>query len=186
MPDPDKASGGHMHQKTPYKFNAGNGQFLPLSFFPVILNRKSNIFIIHMDDAVIADSDPMGILSKVINHRLCTVKSFLTVRNPFCVITGIYKFFEFIMITVFFCCSMKLKLICILEIFQFIHIFPTKYFGDSPYREKKLRTIIFPLIFRCQSTAEQYHMNVRVEVHFRAPCMKDADITNGSSKVLWV
>lgn len=90
------------------------------------------------------------------------------------------------MITVFFCCSMKLKLICIPEIFQFIHIFPTKYFGDSPYREKKLRTIIFPLIFRCQSTAEQYHMNVRVEVHFRAPCMKDADITNGSSKVLWV
>ena len=139
-----------------------------------------------MDDAVIADSDPMGILSKVINHRLCTVKSFLTVRNPFCVVTGIYKFFEFIMITVFFCCSMKLKLICIPEIFQFIHIFPTKYFGDSPYREKKLRTIIFPLIFRCQSTAEQYHMNVRVEVHFRAPCMKDADITNGSSKVLWV
>ena len=168
MPDPDKTSGGHMHQKTPYKFNAGNGQFLPLSFFPVILNRKSNIFIIHMDDAVIADSDPMGILSKVINHRLCTVKSFLTVRNPF------------------FCCSMKLKLICIPEIFQFIHIFPTKYFGDSPYREKKLRTIIFPLIFRCQSTAEQYHMNVRAEVHFRAPCMKDADITNGSSKVLWV
>lgn len=55
--------------------------------------------------------DPMGILSKVINHRLCTVKSFLTVRNPFCVVTGIYKFFEFIMITVFFCCSMKLKLI---------------------------------------------------------------------------
>ena len=50
MPDPDKTSGGHMHQKTPYKFNAGNGQFLPLSFFPVILNRKSNIFIIHMDD----------------------------------------------------------------------------------------------------------------------------------------
>ena len=98
----------------------------------------------------------------------------------------ISNFFEFIMITVFFCCSMKLKLICIPEIFQFIHIFPTKYFGDSPYREKKLRTIIFPLIFRCQSTAEQYHMNVRVEVHFRAPCMKDADITNGSSKVLWV
>ena len=79
MPDPDKTSGWHMHQKTPYKFNAGNGQFLPLSFFPVILNGKSNIFIIHLDDAVIADSDPMGILSKVINHRLCTVKSFLTV-----------------------------------------------------------------------------------------------------------
>lgn len=186
MPNPDKTFWRYMHQKPSYKFNAGKGKFFPLSFVPVIFYRKSNVSIVHADDAVIADGNPMGILSKVINHRLCTVKSFLTVRNPFCVITGIYKFFELIMITVFFCCSMKLKLICILEIFQFIHIFPTKYFGDSPYREKKLRTIIFPLIFRCQSTAEQYHMNVRVEVHFRAPCMKDADITNGSSKVLWV
>ena len=133
MPDSDKTSGWHMHQKTPYKFNTRKGQFLPLSFLPVILNRKSNIFIVHMDDAVIADSDPMGIFSEIINHRLCTVKSFLTVRNLFYIITGIYQLFESIMITVFFCCSMKLKLICIPEIFQLIHIFPTKDSGDSPY-----------------------------------------------------
>ena len=68
MPDPDKTSGWHMHQKTPYKFNSRNGQFLPLSFLPVILNRKSNIFIAHMDDAVIADSNPMGIFSEIINY----------------------------------------------------------------------------------------------------------------------
>ena len=36
-----------------------------------------------------ADGNPMGILSKVINHRLRTVKSFLTIRNPFRIITGI-------------------------------------------------------------------------------------------------
>ena len=112
MPDPDKTSGWHMYQKTPYKFNTRKCQFFPLSFLSVIPDRKSNIFIVHMDDAVIADSDPMGIFSEIINHRLCTVKSFLTVRNPFCIITGIYKLFECIMITVFFCCSMKLKLIC--------------------------------------------------------------------------
>ena len=110
MPDPDKMSGWHMHQKTPYKFNTRKCQFFPLSFLAVIPDRKSNIFIVHMDHAVIADSNPMGIFSEIINHRLCTVKSFLTVRNPFCIITGIYKLFECIMIPVFFCCSMKLKL----------------------------------------------------------------------------
>ena len=109
MPDPDKTSGWHMHQKTPYKFNTRKCQFFPLSFLAVIPDRKSNIFIVHMDHAVIADSNPMGIFSEIINHRLCTVKSFLTVRNPFCIITGIYKLFECIMITVFFCCSMKLE-----------------------------------------------------------------------------
>ena len=139
-----------------------------------------------MDDAVIADSDPMGIFSEIINHRLCTVKSFLTVRNPFCVITGIYKFFECIMITVFFCCSMKLKLICIPEIFQLIHIFSTKDFGDSPYRKKKLSTVVFPFVFGCQTTAEQYCMDMGMKVHFRSPCMQDADIADSSTKVLWV
>lgn len=76
MPNPDKTFGWYMHQKTPYKFNTGKCQFFPLSFIPVILDRKSNIFIVHADDAVIADGNPMGILSKVVNHRPCVVKSF--------------------------------------------------------------------------------------------------------------
>ena len=61
---------------------------------------------------------------------------------------------------------MKLKLICIPEIFQLIHIFPTKDFGDSPYGEKKLRTIVFPLIFRCQAAAKQYRMDMGMKIHF--------------------
>ena len=102
MPNPDKTFGWYMHQKTPYKFNTRKCQFFPLSFIPVILDRKSNIFIVHTDDTVIADVNPMGIFSKVINHRRCTVKSFLAARNPFRIITGIHQLFESIMITIFF------------------------------------------------------------------------------------
>ncbi|CUX52082.1 hypothetical protein BN3589_00001 [Clostridium sp. C105KSO14] len=184
MPNPDKTFGWYMHQKTPYKFNTGKCQFFPLSFIPVILDRKSNIFIVHTDDTVIADGNPMGIFSKVINHRLCTVKSFLAARNPFCIITGIHQLFESIMITIFFCTSMELKLICIPEIFQLIHIFPAEDFRDSPYGKKKLRTIVFPLVFRCQTTAKQYCMDMWMKVHFSSPCMQDADVTNRSAKVL--
>ncbi len=83
MPNPDKTFWRYMHQKPSYKFNAGKGKFFPLSFVPVIFYRKSNVSIVHADDAVIADGNPMGILSKVVNHRLCAVKRFLTIRNPF-------------------------------------------------------------------------------------------------------
>ena len=76
MPNPDKTFWRYMHQKPPYEFNTGNGQFFPLSFVSVIFYRKSNVFIVHADDAVITDGNPMGILSKVVNHRPCVVKSF--------------------------------------------------------------------------------------------------------------
>ena len=184
MPNSDKTFWRYVHQKPSYKFNTGKGQFFPLSFVPVIFYRKSDGFIIHTDDAMIANSNPMGVFSKIINHRLCTVKSFLAARNPFCIITGIHQLFESIMITIFFCTSMELKLICIPEIFQLIHIFSTKDFGDSPYGEKKLRTIVFPLVFRCQTTAKQYCMDMWMKVHFSSPCMQDADVTNRSAKVL--
>lgn len=55
-----------------------------------------------------ADGNPVGILFKVINHRLCAAKSFLTIRNPFLIIAGINQFFERIIVTVFFGNSMKL------------------------------------------------------------------------------
>ena len=63
MPNPDKTFWRYVHQKPSYKFNTGKSQFFPLSFVPVILYRKSNVFIVHTDDAVIADGNPMGILA---------------------------------------------------------------------------------------------------------------------------
>ena len=171
MTNSDKTFWRHMHQKTPYEFNTGNGQLFPFSFVSVIFYKEGDGFIIHADNAVIADGNPMGILSKVINHRLRTVKSFLTIRNPFRIITGIKQFFKCIMVTVFFSSSMKLKLIRIPEIFLLIHIFSTEDSGDSPYGKKELSTIVFPFIFGCQPTAEQYCMDMRMKVHLRTPCM---------------
>ena len=94
MPNSYKTLWGDMHQKTSYEFDTGKGQFFPLPFVPVIFHRKSDGFIIHTDDAMIANSNPMGVFSKIINHRLCTVKGFLTIRDPLRRVTGIKQFFE--------------------------------------------------------------------------------------------
>ena len=48
MPNSYKTLWGDMHQKTPYEFDTGKGQFFPLPIVPVIFHRKSDGFIIHM------------------------------------------------------------------------------------------------------------------------------------------
>ena len=60
MTNSDKTFWRHMHQKTPYEFNTGNGQLFPFSFVSVIFYKEGDGFIIHADNAVIADGNPMG------------------------------------------------------------------------------------------------------------------------------
>lgn len=82
MTNPDKTFWRHMHQKTPYEFNTGNGQLFPFSFVSVIFYKGGDGFIIHADNAVIADGNPMGILSKTIKRLF--EKDGVTVRKiPF-------------------------------------------------------------------------------------------------------
>ena len=71
-----------MHKKSADKFNAGNGKFFPLTFFPVIFYMVGDSIFIHADNPVVADGNPVGVFPKVVNNGLCTVKGFLTVRNP--------------------------------------------------------------------------------------------------------
>src|SRR5699024_10508711 len=156
MPNSYKTLWGDMHQKTSYEFDTGKGQFFPLPFVPVI------------------------------NHRLCTVKGFLTIRDPLRRVTGIKQFFECIMVTVFFGCSMKRKPVGLPKVFQFYHVFSAEYFGNDLDWKEKFSAVILPFIFWCQSSAEQYCVDMGMKVHFRTPCMQNADISNGSPKMLWV
>lgn len=98
-----------MHQESANKLNAGDGMFFPPAFFPVIFHIVGNGILIHTDNTMVTDGNPVGILSKVVNNGLCTVKGFLAVRNPVLVITKVQKFLESIMITILFAASVELK-----------------------------------------------------------------------------
>ena len=89
MPDSDKAFGRHMHKKPADKFNAGDGKRFPLAFFPVILHIEGHSILVHTNDTMIADGNPVGIFPKVINNRLRTIKGFLAVGNPILFIASI-------------------------------------------------------------------------------------------------
>ena len=82
MSDSDKTSGRHMHQKSANKFNARNGKLFPLTFFPVIFYIVGNSIFIYEDNTVVAEGNPMGVFSKVVNNGLCSVEGFLAVGNP--------------------------------------------------------------------------------------------------------
>ena len=52
-----------------------------------------NCRICHGFDSMITDCYPVGIFSKIIDNRLCTIESFFTVSDPVLFITLIKKFF---------------------------------------------------------------------------------------------
>ena len=78
-----------MHKKPANKFNTGNGKFLPVAFFSVVFDIVSNGIFIHADDTVVANGNPVGVFSKVVNNGLCTVEGFFAMRNPVFVITKV-------------------------------------------------------------------------------------------------
>ena len=71
-----------MHKKSADKFNAGNGKFFPLTFFPVIFYIVGDSIFIHADNTVVADGNPVGVFPKVVNNGLCSVEGLLAVGNP--------------------------------------------------------------------------------------------------------
>ena len=78
-----------MHKETADKFNAGNGKFFPLTFFPVVFYIVGNGIFIHADNTVVADSNPVSVFPEVVNNRLRTIKGFLAMGNPVFLVTTV-------------------------------------------------------------------------------------------------
>ena len=100
-----------MHKKPSYKLYAGNCKFFPLTLFAIVFNIVGNGIPIHTNDSMVAYSDAMGVLAKIINDRLCTIEGFLTMRNPVFNVAGVKKLFEIIVVAVFFTTAMKFKFV---------------------------------------------------------------------------
>ena len=94
MSDSDKAFWWYMHKKSADEFNSGNRMLLPSAFFTIIFYIITDSIFIHTDESVIADGNPVCIFSKIIDYRLCTIKSFLAMGYPVLFITDIQQFFK--------------------------------------------------------------------------------------------
>ena len=69
MAYPHKTPERYMHEKPADKFNPGKRQCFPFSFLRVVFYGKCHIVLIHMDQAVVADCNPMGIFPKILDDR---------------------------------------------------------------------------------------------------------------------
>ena len=98
MTDPDEPFGRDMHQETTNEFFSGDSDFFPLSLVFVIFCSKGNSAVRHAFNTVVADRDPMGILSKILDNGLRAIEWFLAVRDPFFFITGVQQFLERIVV----------------------------------------------------------------------------------------
>ena len=82
-----------MHQEPMNEFFTGDGDFFPLPMVFVIFCSKGNCAVRHAFNTVVADRDPVGILSKIFDNGLCAIKRFLAVRDPFFAVTGVQQVF---------------------------------------------------------------------------------------------
>ena len=73
---------------------------------------------------------------------------------------------------------MKFKPVIFPELLKFSHIFSTKRFGDHLNRKEKLFPIVFPMIFRIQSSTKNNRMDMRMKVHGTSPCMEDTNVAD--------
>ena len=55
----------------------------------VDISYFDNCIFIHAYDTMVADGNPVGVFSEIVNNGLCTIKGFLTVGNPILFITSI-------------------------------------------------------------------------------------------------
>ena len=118
MTDPDEPFGRDMHQETTNEFFSGDSDFFPLSLVFVIFCSKGNSAVRHAFNTVVADRDPMGILSKILDNGLRAIERFLAVRDPLFFITGVQQFLERIVVFVVFFAAVEFKLSVLLKVLQ--------------------------------------------------------------------
>ena len=111
MSDSDKTLWWNVHKKSSYKLYTGNCKLFPLAFLAVIFDIVSNGIFIHTNNTMVADSDTVCVLAKIINDRLCTIEGLLAMRDPVFFVAGVKKLFEGVTVTIFFAATMKFKLI---------------------------------------------------------------------------
>ena len=89
MSYPHKTFWWDMHQKPTNELFTGDCDTFPLSLMFVVLCSKGDRMIGHALNAIVADGNPMSILSKITDHGFSAIKRFFAVRNPFPAITDV-------------------------------------------------------------------------------------------------
>ena len=72
-----------MEQESPDKLRGMQSHYFILVSIRIISPEEGNLPILHFDDAVIADGNPVGISSKIVKEHLRAVEGRLCVHNPF-------------------------------------------------------------------------------------------------------
>ena len=126
MANSNKSFGWDMHQEATDELITREGNLLPLPLVLIILCSKSNGAVRHSFNSVVADSNPMSILPEIFDNRLCTIKRFLAVRDPFFAVAGVQQFFERIVVFEALRAAVEFKLSVFPKVSQFRKILATE------------------------------------------------------------
>ncbi len=186
MTDPNEPFGREMHQEPADEFYTGDCDLFPLSLVFVIFSSKGDRAVRHAFNTVVADCDPMGILSKIFDNGLCAIKRFLAVRDPFFAVTGVQQFFERIVVFKTLRAAVEFKLSVFPKVFQLRKVLATEKARNDPDGKEEIFSVVFPMVFGVKTTSKDNGMDMRMEVHFTPPGMENADISDVCTEIFAV
>ena len=159
MAYPDKALRRDMHQESPDELFTRNSNLFPLSLVFVIFGCKCNHIFRHIFDSVIADSNPVGILAKVLNYGFRTMEWLFTIKGPFFSVTRIQQFLKGIVVFVRPCRAIEFKFFFLPQLFEFRKIFPTEQPGNYFDRQEEILPVVLPVVSSIQPAPKDNGMD---------------------------
>ena len=152
--DPDEPFGRDMHQETTNEFFSGDSDFFPLSLVFVIFCSIGNSAVRHAFNTVVADRDPMGILSKILDNGLRAIERFLAVRDPLFFITGVQQFLERIVVFEALRAAVEFKLSVFPKMLQLRKILAAEKTWNDPDGKEEIFSVVFPMVIGIKTTSK--------------------------------
>ena len=169
VPDPHEALGEHVEQEAADKLLRGEAHHFGLVPMRVVSVVEADLAVLAVQDALVANGDPMGIAPEVAEHRFGTAEGGLGVDHPalgselgeehaegrgLCKRGGL---------------SGEVELSCLEGLLQRLEVFRPEHHGERPHREKEPALGGDPPPIGGERTAADHTVHMQVLTEILAP-----------------
>ncbi len=184
VPYPNVSIRQYMQKESSDELIGLKGHHLLLIVICVITPSERNIAVFGLDDTIVADGDPVGISTEILQNTANAVEGRLAVDNPLLVIKLSSEHLGCMGITEITYSSGEDKITVLKPCFQMIEELPLEQRRHYPDRDEEAFAAGYPVIFIAgQAAAGNDAMDMRMVHQILSPGMKDADKADAGTEM---
>lgn len=143
---------------------------LPVAI-PVIAPLERDRAVFAGKNTLVGNGYAVRIASEIFQHMMCALERRLTIDDPlFCVQSAEICLKRCLRLEL---CAVSIQNQIIFYEIQFMQELASKFPAENLYRQKKALSGFAPLPIRCQNTARNDLVNMRMKLQILSPCMKN-------------